>query len=572
MKRLVGLAIVVSIVILIGNSSSDETKKFSKFKVFTVSGEWIILEPGTPTEHRNVMDALQTSIIVSRANAGNDDSTDDHVLATGSFNSGKVVLTGEVDERTEVLISVTKGEQEPMTLPAVLMPQSNTMFALLDQDNTITGVEDQLMLVEEFRFLEESSDKFSIVGDLSSISDKDLSVAIAYIMLESNNPKGGSYLSNRSNAVLLHDGRFSIEGVANEPLLVSVWVESLVDEYFGEVYAVVEPGAQIRISPSSSSSSYAPGQAAAEMIANSEIEGSMHEEIIEIWQNSDEYLDKMDEYAHSIEITAQKATANDETENERTADDGSTQSAVKSPSNVLRDMNAIKNSVLTSIAQNLDKPMSALLAMEVGVRSALEDSWQLEKWDKLATVLDKDLVDRRVLPQRDKRDRQIRVAANEKTIVVGETAPDFILTDLEGEHVALYEDILANNEVVLIDFWASWCTPCIAKLPKLKELHSAYKEEGFEIVFVSIDDSYDDWQEGVEAHQVPGINVGDLNGFLGDTPVDYGVRWIPSEFLLQTDGEVLNRGLRVEELEEVIGNHFDSAKTQETSDEPNTTQ
>ena len=127
-------------------------------------------------------------------------------------------------------------------------------------------------------------------------------------------------------------------------------------------------------------------------------------------------------------------------------------------------------------------------------------------------------------------------------------------------------DVLANHAVVLVDFWASWCGPCVEKLPKLKELRTQYKDRGFEIVFVSIDDTYDDWKEGSEKHEIPGINVGDLHGFLATTPVDYGVEWIPTEFLIDPEGEILDRELTNAELEEFLVNHFDSTKQQENTD------
>jgi len=560
MTRQLGLTLIASILMLFGNTNADETKTFN------VSGEWIVGESGTPADHQEMKDTMQTSVVVTRVRA-DEDSSVNSVLASGSFKDGKVLLEGEIEEPTDVLISVTRGSEEPMTLPAVLIPGATTSFALWDKENSFPGVVDQLILVEDFRVAQQSDDKFSITGDLSSMTDQELSLATATIEGVSGNLKVGSVLPNKSNAVLLRNGRFSIEGIVSEPILVNLWIIDEVDVYIASVDLVVESGARIKISPSTTSSSFAPGMFASELLAHSEVKGSMHGKIIESWQNSAEYRESLVEYASAIAFEAQNAESDLEKAKEQTETEDSDQESTKDPYDVYQEMSAIQNSVLKSIAQNLDEPLTALLAMELGVRTSMAISRELESWNKLAQELDEDLVARRVSPQRDKLERQIRVTTNASTIVAGHAAPDFTLLNLEGEDVALYDDVLNNNDVVLIDFWASWCGPCIEKIPKLKEFHTEYKDKGFEVVFVSIDDTYEDWKTGSDGHNVPGINVADLNGFLGETPVDYGVQWIPTEFLLQSDGEILDRDLTMEELQKFLDDRFGS-KTEEETDVP----
>ena len=473
-------------------------------------------------------------------------------LASGTFTDDKIVLEGEVEEwLTPLYINVSRGINERMSLFATgIDSESHPRFALLDYESP--GSDDKLLFVGDARINGDDEAEFTISGDVSSITDQDLSLAVAEVRLASINPKSSSFLS--ATELLLDDGKFLVEGIAAEPFLVTIVVRNLDYRYRGLVNAVVEPGVHIKVSPSKSSSSFNPGFAS-ELMANSETDGSLHSKVIESWQNSEEYLRKMDEYASAIEQAALQtisATGNGE---EETEIEGSEEQAFRNPYDVFQELQAIEFSALTSIAQNLDEPMTALLAMELGARSGMEYSRQLENWDKLANTLDEDVVARRVVPQREEREKQISVAANAKSIVEGQLAPEFTLANLDGDEIALY-DVLANNEVVLLDFWASWCQPCIDKLPKLKELHTTYRDEGFEIVFVSIDDTYDDWKDGSEKHAVPGVNVGDLHGFLADTPVAYGVQWIPTEFLLNSNGKILDRDLTTDELESLLVDHF----------------
>lgn len=189
-------------------------------------------------------------------------------------------------------------------------------------------------------------------------------------------------------------------------------------------------------------------------------------------------------------------------------------------------------------------------------------------WDKLIDTLDGDIAERRAVPRRKAREKQINLSRNSELVVEGHMAPEFTLSNLKGEEITLY-DVLADNEVVLVDFWASWCGPCIVKIPGLKELHSEYKEDGFEIVFVAITDEYDDRKDESDRQEFSWINVGDLNGgWHAQTAVDYGVQWIPTEFVVKADGEILDRDLTNDELEEFLASYFGRELKQESVGAP----
>ena len=74
---------------------------------------------------------------------------------------------------------------------------------------------------------------------------------------------------------------------------------------------------------------------------------------------------------------------------------------------------------------------------------------------------------------------------------VGEVAPDFTLSDIEeGKAEFTLSDL--RGKIVYLDFWASWCAPCLKSLPLYNELHAKYKDQGLEIVGINIDNPIED--------------------------------------------------------------------------------
>jgi cytochrome c biogenesis protein CcmG, thiol:disulfide interchange protein DsbE len=114
---------------------------------------------------------------------------------------------------------------------------------------------------------------------------------------------------------------------------------------------------------------------------------------------------------------------------------------------------------------------------------------------------------------------------------VGDVAPQFARSDLQGRPFDL-----RRGKVVLIDFWASWCPPCIIAIPHLGQLQKKYGARGFQVVGVSMDDSADITKETMQKIRF------DYPVVLGDAKLGNlygGVLGLPLQFLVGADGKIL---------------------------------
>lgn len=138
---------------------------------------------------------------------------------------------------------------------------------------------------------------------------------------------------------------------------------------------------------------------------------------------------------------------------------------------------------------------------------------------------------------------------------VGQPYIDIGQPDAEGNAVSL-KSVIGNpaNKYVLVDFWASWCGPCMNEVPHLKKTYDAFHGKGFEIYAVSLDNNRERWLGAVEEHGMGWIHVSDLGAFDNRAARDYGVRSIPSNFLLDAEGRIIAKDLRGEALyDEIAG-------------------
>ena len=134
-----------------------------------------------------------------------------------------------------------------------------------------------------------------------------------------------------------------------------------------------------------------------------------------------------------------------------------------------------------------------------------------------------------------------------KKVAVGQKFSDFEMVDLKGDTHKL-SDYVGKGNVTLVDFWASWCGPCMQEVPNLKKTYETYHKKGFEIVGISLDSEKGAWEAAVKDKQMNWIHLSDLRGWQSAGGALYGVRSIPNTFLVDKDGTIVGHNLFGEEL------------------------
>ena len=213
----------------------------------------------------------------------------------------------------------------------------------------------------------------------------------------------------------------------------------------------------------------------------------------------------------------------------------------------------IRAKTLRTIVEESDDSQAQYLAMSL--RPYTDSAEELAAWHSLAEKFDEAFVVARITPQIDFINWASIARANGAALIPGQRVPEFTLANATDEDLALY-DLLGKKDMVLIDFWASWCGPCIADFPELKKLYAAYEDEDFEIVGVSIDSKKEDWIEGLEDHKLPWTNLGELKDWEGPVATSYGVMGIPMGYLVDSEGCIYKKHVRPAALKEFLVNRY----------------
>jgi peroxiredoxin len=132
---------------------------------------------------------------------------------------------------------------------------------------------------------------------------------------------------------------------------------------------------------------------------------------------------------------------------------------------------------------------------------------------------------------------------------VGKPAPAFAVEDIKGQTTRL---AAYRGKYVLLDFWATWCAPCIAELPRLQGAYRAYHDAGLEIISISLDENKTAVVDFAKVRNLPWPQLHNASSS-ADLVEAYGVISIPAAYLVDPEGTIIRLDLRGKNLDETLG-------------------
>jgi peroxiredoxin len=186
--------------------------------------------------------------------------------------------------------------------------------------------------------------------------------------------------------------------------------------------------------------------------------------------------------------------------------------------------------VYQTIEANITNPVGVYLL------PSYAGAFELDKQKALVEKIPAALVNERI------NKLKAHIETSEKT-AVGQKYIDFSMQTPEGKTVSL-SDFVSKNKYTLIDFWASWCGPCRKEMPNVVEAYKAFKDKGFGIVGISLDENADKWKEAITALNITWPQMSDLQGWNNAGAKLYGVNSIPATVLVDQEGTIVARNLR----------------------------
>jgi len=140
---------------------------------------------------------------------------------------------------------------------------------------------------------------------------------------------------------------------------------------------------------------------------------------------------------------------------------------------------------------------------------------------------------------------------------LNEEAPDIHLKTFQGNNFKLSS---LKGKVVLLDFWATWCAPCVEEQPFLKAIYTEHEKAvqagQFEIVGVSLDKSKENWKKIIDRENINWLQISDLQFWKSPVAKTYGIEELPYNLVLDTSGKIIAINIHGEELKTFIANEL----------------
>lgn len=544
------------------------------------------------------IDLSKVAIAISYETVNSDGEAETVILVDEPFN-GAFEYEDETMEPIEVTISLKVSEEsEPMEINTVIGSGHDIHFKLIDHPNPSV---DQFILAGSSIQTVNSENAFTISGDLSEFDEEFNNDSLVQLWASITGDDGESQ-TLRWGPVFVHENSFHIEGDVTEPLLGTLSITKANGGPSASTSVILEPQGEIVVSKLGNQS----------MELSTTSSDGYHAKLISSWQHKEEYIALVDAWVPAYELAMNPPETDDETElledenatddseeaevtNEETGAETESEETAESeeessesiasiePAEGCEDAEVgkfaepmpamdgdsgtpdwyslrmqsidIRNATLRKVFDESEDPTAQLIAMKMRPYDFDEPADELAAWKILSQKYDADYVAIHITPQIEDLEKRVLLAENDAMLVPGQKAPEFTLLDMEGDEVSLY-NVLGENDMVLVDFWASWCGPCIADFPDLKKLYAAYNDNEFEIVGVSIDSTDEDWIGGVEDNSLPWMQLGELEGWYGPIGIQYGVGWIPKGYLIDSKGCIYEKDIRPDALKEFLVNRY----------------
>jgi len=136
-----------------------------------------------------------------------------------------------------------------------------------------------------------------------------------------------------------------------------------------------------------------------------------------------------------------------------------------------------------------------------------------------------------------------------RALADGTKFPDFAEKDLQGNPLSVAK---YKGKLVLVDFWATWCGPCVGELPSVIKAYNKHHADGFEIIGISLDMDEQKLKSFLKTKEIPWAQYFDGKGWQNKLAAKYGIGSVPATFLLDRQGKIIGQDLRGEALEEAL--------------------